>query len=47
MTILKGTFNGGIKIRRVLVADNFKKGTFNREGYLDLKLNFFKTAGYV
>ena len=41
------TFNGDNKIRRVLVADNFKKGTFNREGYLDLNLNFLETAGYV
>ena len=39
--------NKDIEIRRVLVADNFKKGTLNREGYLDLKLNFLETAGYV
>ena len=30
-----------------LVVENFKKGTFNREGYLDLNLNFLETAGYV
>ena len=40
-------FDEDIKIRRLHVADNVKKGTFNREGYLDLKLNFLETAGYV
>ena len=44
---MKGTFNGDIEIRRVPVIENFKKGTFNREGYLDLNLNFLETAGYV
>ena len=41
------TFNGDIRIRRALVADNFKKGTFNREGYLDFNLSFLETAGYL
>ena len=40
-------FNEDINIRRALVADNFKKGTFDREVYLDLKLDFLETAGYV
>ena len=47
LTFLKGTLNGDLKIRRLLVAENLQKGTLNREGYLDLKLNFLETAGYV
>ena len=45
--VSKGTFNGDIEIRRVPVIENFKKGTFNREGYLDFNLSFLETAGYV
>ena len=44
---MKGTFNGDIEIRRVPVIENFKKGTFNREGYLDLSLKYFGIEGYV
>ena len=48
LAFLKGTLNVDIKkIRRVQVAENLKKGTLNREGYLDLKLNFLEIAGYV
>ena len=47
LTFLKGTLNGDLKIRRLLVAENLQKGTLNREGYLDLNLNFLETAGYV